>query len=62
MNGFDYEELKPKEMAGGRRTLLAGRCVGPITHKKSLIVKDLKFTLSKTKTRKNHASGTNDGC
>ena len=35
MNGFDYAELKPKEMAGGRRTLLAGRCVGPITHKNS---------------------------
>ena len=49
MNGFDYEKLKPKEMAGGRRTLLAGRCVGPITHQKSLIVKDLEFTLSKTK-------------
>ena len=42
---FDYEELKPKEMAGGRRTLLAGRCVGPITHQNSLIVKDLEFTL-----------------
>jgi len=25
MNGFDYAELKPKEMAGGRRILLAGR-------------------------------------
>tara|TARA_B100000989_G_scaffold141792_1_gene105562 strand:- start:2919 stop:3353 length:435 start_codon:yes stop_codon:yes gene_type:complete len=49
MNGFDYEELKPKEMAGGRRTLLAGRFVGSIIHKKSLIVKDLEFTLSKTK-------------
>tara|TARA_B100000212_G_scaffold68442_1_gene47862 strand:- start:4587 stop:5621 length:1035 start_codon:yes stop_codon:yes gene_type:complete len=49
MNGFDYTELKPKEMAGGRRTLLAGRCVGPITHKNSLIVRDLEFTLSKTR-------------
>ena len=49
MNGFDYRELKPKEMAGGRRTLLAGRCVAPITHQNALIVKDLEFTLSKTK-------------
>ena len=47
MNGFDYEELKPKEMAEGAGHL-AGRCVGPITHQNSLIVKDLEFTLSKT--------------
>ena len=48
MSGFDYTELKPKEMAGGRRTLLAGRCTGPITHKNPLTVKDLEFTLAKT--------------
>ena len=41
MGGFDYTNLQPKEMRGGRRTLLAGSCIQPIEHRQAIIVDDL---------------------
>ena len=48
MGGFDYTNLQPKEMRGGRRTLLAGSCIQPIEHRKAIIVDDLAFLKSET--------------
>lgn len=48
MGGFDYTNFKPKEMGGGRRTLLAGRCTGPIVHKAPMTVNDLQFLQQET--------------
>ena len=49
MGGFDYSDLQPKEMRGGRRTLLAGSCTQSIQHKKAIIVDDLAFLKTETK-------------
>jgi 5-methyltetrahydropteroyltriglutamate--homocysteine methyltransferase len=49
MGGFDYSDLQPKEMRGGRRTLLAGSCTQSIRHKKAIIVDDLAFLKTETK-------------
>lgn len=48
MGGFDYTNLQPKEMRGGRRTLLAGSCTQPIEHRQAIIVDDLTFLKSET--------------
>jgi 5-methyltetrahydropteroyltriglutamate--homocysteine methyltransferase len=48
MVGFDYTNLKPKEMRGGRRTLLAGSCVKQIQHQHGIITGDLLFLKSET--------------
>ncbi len=48
MRGFDYETLGEKTMRAGRRTVMAGRCVGPIEHAGSIIVDDLKFMRAET--------------
>ena len=48
MVGFDYTELKPKEMRGGRRTLLAGSCTQPIQHQQTIVADDLVFLKSET--------------
>jgi len=48
MHGFDYETLGEKTTRGGRRTVLAGRCVGPIEHRNAVAVDDLKFALAET--------------
>ena len=48
MGGFDYSDLQPKEMRGGRRTLLAGSCTQSIQHKKAIIVDDLAFLKTET--------------
>ena len=48
MAGFDYTNLKPKEMRGGRRTLLAGCCIKQIQHQHGIITDDLLFLKSET--------------
>jgi len=48
MEGFDYETLGEKEMRGGRRRVMAGRCVGPIRHKGPIVVNDLAFLKGET--------------
>ena len=48
MGGFDYANLAEKQMRGGRRRVMTGRCVGPIEHKGPIIADDLAFLLAHT--------------
>ena len=48
MGGFDYTNLQPKKMRGGRRTLLAGSCTQPIQHRQAIVVDDLAFLKNET--------------
>ena len=48
MSGFDYETLGEKTTRGGRRTVMAGRCIGPIEHRRSIVLEDLKFALAES--------------
>lgn len=48
MNGFDYQTLGEKTIRGGRRTVLAGRCIGPIEYVKPIALPDLAFMLQET--------------
>ncbi len=48
MKGFDFETLAEKVMRGGRRRVMAARCVGPIEHQGPVIADDLAFLLAHT--------------
>lgn len=48
MTGFDYETLGEKTTRGGRRTVMAGRCVGEIKHTHAVAVEDLRFVQAET--------------
>jgi len=48
MKGFDYETLGEKTTRGGRRTVMAGRCVGPIEHQSGIAINDLTFASAET--------------
>jgi 5-methyltetrahydropteroyltriglutamate--homocysteine methyltransferase len=48
MHGFDYETLGEKTTRGGRRTVMAGRCVAPIEHRGGVAINDLKFAMAET--------------
>ena len=48
MRGFDYETLGEKTIRGGRRTVMAGRCVGPIEHVQPIALDDVSFLKAET--------------
>ncbi len=50
MGGFDYASFDVRTIRAGRRTVRVGRCVGPIQHRRPILVEDLRFAMA-TSTR-----------
>ncbi len=51
LGGLDYERTAPKLARNERRTIQAGRVIGPIHRKGSLLKEDLEFLLKETTSR-----------
>jgi len=48
VEGFDYRDLRPKSIRGGRRVAMVGRCVTSIRHTGPIVVEDLRFLKGET--------------
>ncbi len=51
LEGIDYEKTAPKVARAGRRTIQAGRVVGPIRRKGPMVVDDLRFLMREATAR-----------
>lgn len=50
LDGFDYQHLAAKAIRGGRRVAQVGRCVGPVRRRGPIVVDDLRFLMSETRS------------